>query len=75
MAREITGDKPPPGRPVDWSRFDTGTTWELKLGTDFTQDPEKAARAARQWGSYHRRSMTVRIIDDQTITVYIHPQK
>jgi len=36
---------------VDWSRWADGDWWRLTRGPDFPQDPAKALRAIRSWGT------------------------
>jgi hypothetical protein len=72
MAREV------PERPValartNWSRFDTGTTWELLQGEDFQQTPKAAAHAVRQWAAYHGRRVLVNVCGDR-IRLFIQPK-
>jgi hypothetical protein len=72
MAREIAG-VPTVFPRVDWSRFDTGTQWELLHGEDFAQTPRAAAHAVRQWASRRGRRATVHVRGDR-LTLFIHPQ-
>ena len=54
-------------RQIDWSQYDTGRAWELVQGEDFTQSPRSAAHAARQWGYYNQRRLTIRTFPDRII--------
>lgn len=73
MARELPEPAPITPRPIDWSQYDTGRPWELVQGEDFDQDPKAAAHAARQWGYYTGRKLTIRRSGDRLI-LFIHPK-
>lgn len=76
MARELPEPAPQSPRTIDWSKYDTGRPWELVRGEDedFDQDPRAAAHAARQWGYYNHRRLTIRRFEDR-IVLYIHPKE
>lgn len=75
MARELPPeDVQPTTPPIDWSRYDTGKPWVLYQGVDFQQSPKAAGHAARQWGYFHGRRMTVRTRADHII-IHIHPEE
>lgn len=78
VARELTVEdiaKFRPGRVarVDWSRYDTGSPWELVAGTDFEGSPVNAAANARNWASRKGRKTNVRVMEDR-IWLYFRPE-
>lgn len=69
MARRISYPRSTSGRSqqTDWSRWADGQHHRLYRGTDFPQEPHRAARALRAWGA--RNGFRVHVVQSGPTTI------
>jgi hypothetical protein len=56
---------------VDWSVWADGQWWRLTQGPDFPQDPFRALRALRSWGTRNGRRISGAVSGTDTMDIKI----